>query len=423
MNRHKSIKTGQLVYEIDERKLKGQYFPAVGSPFKELCKSVRFDGFAKLPKGFSTDGFGFASPAGTYLTTALQEGFGDGIRLLMSQAKPTKARKGKATWQVVLNHADYLQILEPLRVIRTERNIKSKGHVAHMLGQLFPKQFKVSKEVPTIYTYEEDKISKMLTGSKDAHEKLSKADIEIIARLHSALIEDSTIDFNSITVAEESKIRNERIYLQSVVDEFKKRLENKSLSEADWQRFLQKYILLFNTSYVNAIEKLSVDLRGKYPDFLLVNIYGYIDIYEIKKPSTNLLRHDDSRDNYYWDVEIAKAISQTEKYVQMLIKKDLEVREIIKGKYAIDVKVLRPRGFIVVGSSSQLMDSKMNDDFRLLAASLKNVDIVLYDELLGNLENLLSRLKKRSSKATSKRNRFSKEHFRGRSNREGLLKK
>jgi hypothetical protein len=211
-------------------------------------------------------------------------------------------------------------------------------------------------------------------------------------------VEDSKVAFTSITVAEESKRRNEGIYLQSVVDEFKKRLVNKSLSEADWQRFLQKYILLFNTSYVDAIEKLSVDLRGRYPDFLLVNIYGYIDINEIKKPNTNLLRHDDSRDNYYWDVEVAKAISQTEKYVQMLIKKDLEVRQIIKEKCGLEVKVTRPRGFIVVGNSKQLSDPKMNDDFRLLASSLKNVDIVLYDELLGNLENLLDRLKKRPNK-------------------------
>lgn len=332
------------------------------------------------------------------MTAALRDAFGDGIRLSVTRTDETQARKLKTGWRVTLNHADYLRILEPLRHIRHERNIKSNTHVAHILGQLYPKQFKKVGEVPTIYTYEEDKISKMLSGVEDAHERLSKADIETVARLHASLIEDSKVDFTSITIAEESKRRNERIYLKSVVDEFSKRLDNKALSEADWQRFLQKYILLFNTSYVDTIEKLSVDLRGKYPDFLLVNVYGYLDIYEIKKPTTNLLRHDDSRDNYYWDVEVAKAISQTEKYVQMLIKKDLEVRDIIKEKCKIEVKVVRPRGFIVVGNSKQFINSKMNDDFRLLAASLKNVDVILYDELLGNLLNLLDRLKKRPTK-------------------------
>lgn len=402
MKKHKSKKTGKLVYEFDEQHLTGEYFPAPNCAFDSLCHSVHFKGFPKLPKGFSTDGYGFATPAGTFLTSALRDVFGDGVRLAITRTDKSQAQKLKTGWRITLNHADYLRILDPLRHIRHERNIKSNAHVAHVLGQLFPKLFRKAEAVPTVYTYEEDKISKMLSGVEDAHEKLSKADIETVARLHASLIEDRKVDFNSITVAEESKRRNERIYLRSVVDEFRKRLENKALSEADWQRFLQKYILLFNTSYVDSIEKLSVDLRGKYPDFLLVNVYGYIDIYEIKKPTTNLLRHDDSRDNYYWDVDVAKAISQTEKYVQMLIKKDLEVREIIKEKCKIEVKVVRPRGFIVVGNSRQFTSSKMNDDFRLLAASLKNVDVVLYDELLGNLQNLLDRLKKRPKEHSSR---------------------
>lgn len=403
MIRHKSAKTGKVVHEFNPKRLEGTYYPAPDCAFKSLCKSVRFAGFAKLPKGFSTDGFGFASPAGTYLTSTLRDAFGTGINLVISKIKPSQVRLGKTVRTITLNHADYLRILEPLREIRHERNIKSNAHLANILGQIFPKQFKKTKEVPTINSYEDDKISKMLSGIDDAHERLSKADVETVARLHALLVEDQKIDFSSITVAEESKRRNERIYLQSVVDEFKKRLSNSTHSESDWQRFLQKYILFFNTSYVDAIEKLSVDLRGKYPDFLLVNVYGYIDIYEIKKPTTNLLRHDDSRDNYYWDVEVAKAISQTEKYVQMLIKKDLEVREIIREKCKIEVKIVRPRGFIVVGTSKQFANQKMNDDFRLLASSLKNVDVILYDELLSNLENLLSRLKKRPTNRSTGR--------------------
>lgn len=407
--RHKSNKTGKLVYEFDSEHLKGTYYPAPDCAFKSLCKSVRFVGFPKLPKGFSTDGFGFASPAGTYLTSVLRDTFGTGINLVVEKTKSTRVRRGSASSTVTLNHADYLRILEPLREIRHERNIKSNAHLAHVLGQILPKHFKKTKEVPTINSYEEDKISKMFSGMEDPHEMLSKADVEAVAKLHAYLVEDQKIDFSAITLAEESKRRNERIYLQSVVDEFNKRLKSSAHSESDWQKFLQKYILFFNTSYVDAIEKLSVDLRGKYPDFLLVNVYGYIDIYEIKKPSTNLLRHDDSRDNYYWDIEVAKAISQTEKYVQMLIKKDLEIREIIRDKCNIEVKIVRPRGFIVVGTSRQFTNQKMNDDFRLLASSLKNVDVILYDELLANLENLLSRLKKRSKNHAKRKGRFTRQ--------------
>ena len=146
---------------------------------------------------------------------------------------------------------------------------------------------------------------------------------------------------------------------------------------------------------MSVIEKLSISIRGKFPDFMLVNVFGYIDIYEIKKPSTPLLRYDESRDNYFWDTEVAKAITQTEKYIQMLVKSALEVKEFIKQKHETDVKIIRPRGFVVVGSSKQFDSSQKEDDFRLLASSLKNVDVVLYDELLGNLKNLLKRLEQR----------------------------
>lgn len=77
----------------------------------------------------------------------------------------------------------------------------------------------------------------------------------------------------------------------------------------------------------------------------------------------------------------------------MLTKKDKDVRDIIKDRHQIDVKIVRPRGYIIVGQSSQFENSKMEDDFRLLAGSLKNVDVILYDELLGSLKNLVKRLK------------------------------
>lgn len=403
MKTHVSKKTKAKVFEFDDKKMLGTYFPARDCAFAKLCQSMQFIGFPAIPKGFSRDGYGFASPAGSYLTNTLSEKFGSEVRLSISKNGKSQARKRGQYWHVALNHSDYLRILEPLRDIRRERNLKSNAHLANVLGEIFPQQFPKSAEAPSIYTYEQDKITKILGNRPDIHSQLSKADVETIASLYGRLLEDNKVDFSTISVAEESKRENERIYLQSVIEEFQKRLSNSTLSESDWQRFLQRYILLFNTSYVNVVEKLSVDLRGKYPDFLLVNVYGYLDVYEIKKPSTNLLRHDDSRDNFYWDVEVAKAIAQTEKYIQMLIKKDLEVRQIVKEKCGIDVKAVRPRGFIVVGNSKQFQSDKMNDDFRLLASALKNVDVILYDELLGNLNNLLNRLKGKSIKGATQK--------------------
>lgn len=393
MNTHISKKTKLKIYTFNENKSMGTYYVNPTCELYKYCKEFYFVGFKKLPKGFSTDGFGFASPATFYLTKHLLENFGNNVLFTVTKSIKSVARKYGKIFHVTINHSDYLRILETLRLFRFEKNLKTNEHIANVLGEIYPKYCKIGKEVKTIYSYENDKITKILGSDENAYEKLSKADVETIAKIHSKLVKTNKFKFTTIAIAEESKKLNERIYLKSVVDEFEKRMKNASLSESDWQRFLQKYILLFNTSYVKSIEKLSVDLRGKYPDFMLVNVYGYIDIFEIKKPSTNLLKHDDSRDNYFWDVEITKAITQTEKYVQMLIKKELDVKDIIEEKHKTTVKVVRPRGFIVVGNSNQFENKKKEDDFRLLASSLKNVDIVLYDELLNNLKNLLKRLK------------------------------
>ncbi len=76
----------------------------------------------------------------------------------------------------------------------------------------------------------------------------------------------------------------------------------------------------------------------------------------------------------------------------MLVRAASDVKDIIEEKHGIRVKVVRPRGFIIVGNSEQFETKKMEDDYRLLASSLKDVDIILYDELLENLKNLTERL-------------------------------
>lgn len=392
---HKSKKTGLVVHEFDTSRLRGKYYVYPECSFYQLTEEISFDGFPALPKGFFRDGYGFASPAGTFLTAALKQVFGEKIKLSVSRLGDSKVTTARGGTQVSFKFSDYMRILDPLRDIRREGNLKSKQHVASILGELFPKHAGKIPTVATIYSYEEDKITKIFGSDSGIVERLSKADIETIANIFNQLAASNETSFNSIAVAEKSKTRNERVYLQTVVEEFEKRLENEGHSESDWQRFLQKYILLFNTSYVSVIEKLSVSIRGKFPDFMLVNVFGYIDIYEIKKPSTQLLKYDQSRDNYFWDVEVAKAITQTEKYIQMLVRSGYDVREYIKQKHGTDVKIIRPRGFVVVGTSSQFKGQQMEDDFRLLASSLKNVDVVLYDELLGNLKNLLNRLEHR----------------------------
>ena len=49
------------------------------------------------------------------------------------------------------------------------------------------------------------------------------------------------------------------------------------------------------------------------------------------------------------------------------------------------------KAYLVIGSSSQLVNDNMKNDFRILRDSLKNVEIILYDELLERFKNLKNR--------------------------------
>lgn len=262
--KHHSSKTNELVYEIDKQKKTGTYFVDKKCDFFKLTKKVTIKGFNKLPKGFSTDGFGFAKPAGTFLTKALIENFGENIKFTISDKAKTIFDKTKR--ELKLNHSDYLRILEPLRTFSTERNLKSNQHIAAILHELFPRTCKSASSVKSIYSYEKDKLTKIFSTDPELVSKLSKNDIELIAQINSKLEKESKTEFKYIDYHEKNRKKSEKVFLETLIKEFENRI-NKSLSENDWQIFLRKYILIFNTSYIKAIEKVNVDLRGKYPVF------------------------------------------------------------------------------------------------------------------------------------------------------------
>ena len=92
--------------------------------------------------------------------------------------------------------------------------------------------------------------------------------------------------------------------------------------------------------------------------------------------------------------ELVKAISQVENYLYQLQRNsDTLITDIRKSK-SIDINIVRPKGYIVAGTRNQLKNTKMLDDFRILTESLKNVDIILYDDLLQNLESFVEKIGK-----------------------------
>src|SRR5690606_14018531 len=98
----------------------------------------------------------------------------------------------------------------------------------------------------------------------------------------------------------------------------------------------------------------------KYPDLVLVDIYGYIDFYELKKSNTPLIQYDKSHKTWYWTKDISMVIAQATDYLQKSKENASSYTTVIKEQTetekeeGIDVNIINPRVIIVAGSTKEL---------------------------------------------------------------------
>ena len=183
--------------------------------------------------------------------------------------------------------------------------------------------------------------------------------------------------------------------LEKVLKEFEKRLRTKA-NEHEWQMFFKENLLILNPGYLKIIEKANLSLSIQLPDFLLLTLDNYADIYEIKVPETPLLNYDNSHRSFYWSADITKAIAQVENYIDSITKNSYALIVKIKDEYKIELKVVKPRGFIIAGHSRQLREPKKDENFRLLNGALKSTEVLTYDSFLGRFKSFSKTLKEAS---------------------------
>lgn len=379
-------------FTVDRQKKRITYNINPDSGQFRYIKKIYLYGFTALPPGLSQKGFGFTgSPF--YLLGELDRNLPKRFEFHIHRTGKARIQSLATKLKLHLEYSELNSVLRQLKEFRAERNKKSNNLVLGYLNSHFPRYF--SK--PTAKydaAYKKDQLAGIL-GKQKIIANLSKTDIESLTDFFPRFLKSHSETLSAtkrLLATRATKNTTESIYLRNVIKDFERRLKLPSQSEQRWQDFLRENILLFNTNYTSLIEKENISLSGDYPDFLLVNVYDYLDIYEIKKPSTALLNRDTSRNNYYWTAEIAKAISQVENYVEELQRhKDAFINE-VRDKLNIRIRVIKPRGYIIAGTSSQLKSASKEDNFKLLNSSLKNIEIVLYDDFLKNLKNLLARL-------------------------------
>jgi len=382
--------SNDLIYRINKRNKTGEYYIIEDARRSLVVNNpVRLLGFSILPSGFYRNGFGLTY-GGNYATQEIYNRYNKTINLtIVAQGRSRLDARGKFV-DLTISHQDLNKLNKVIRGIKRESSETMRVEAQRFLGKSFS-QFSQLKDAEASYI--PGQLEEVLE-QKDLLNGLNEEDrnaLEEFIPAYLSSIPGTLKAKKKLKVIFDTLDAGKRIFLRKVIQEFKKRLDSNSQNEAIWQNFLSEYILILRNNYGEVLEKESVSLQGKFPDFMLIDPYGYIDIYEIKKPSTQLLRLDNSRNNYFWDAELSKAIAQVENYsYQAQRHADILATDIRKAKN-IDVSIVRPRGYIIAGRRSQLISEKMRDDFRILCESLKNVDIILYDDLLDNLELFVER--------------------------------
>jgi len=379
-----------LVFRINKQRKTGTYNILIEDRQGAYVNNpIKLDGFIKLPSGFYRDGYGLTA-GGNLALNEIHNKFNKKIDLTISATGQSKIDARGKILKVQFSHAQLSKLNETIRTIKRERNEDMRIEVQHFLGDTFT-QFKELKNTESGYI--PGRLSEIL-GQKSILNKLSTEDRQALEDLipdYLANIPGTIKAKKKLQVIYDSLDAGKKIYLKKVIEEFKKKLDRNSKNENIWQKFLADYILVLRHNYGEVLEKESVSLQGKFPDFMLVDAYGYLDIYEIKKPSTNLLKLDSSRNNHYWDPEISKAIAQVENYTHQAQRHADSLTNDIRKAKGVEVNIVRPRGYIIAGRRSQLTTNKMKDDFRILCESLSNIDVILYDDLLEGLETFVAR--------------------------------
>lgn len=269
-----------------------------------------------------------------------------------------------------------------------------------------------------ISSYEYTNMLSVLSENIDEIE-LSEKDKKNIAKMLPQLIKDGDIKISLKDVTDINKDR-----LQDIVKLGRELLEKKlgvekklGISrefigkEYAWQKYFELYgsYLLFGSIEEKKSEawlRVESELRNKDSrlDLLTINRYGFLDIVELKKSDEFLFKLDESHDNFVPTSKLSTAISQVNNYL-MLLPHGSENNELIKGAESAT-------GMLVIGSEKSLMKfesikkyseennisiemvkKKLRKALRDLNYSYAHIQIVLYDELLNNLEAFINQMK------------------------------
>ena len=365
-----------LAYQID-----GENNRIIFNPFPEdnmQITSLVLDGFNRLPDEFTRNGY-VRGGVMYYLQKKCREAGTTELIIENDGDRMCRNFRGGIS-RMKMPYSDFQRLKNQLSSIKTESQRMRSTYVDEFFHDLYPNRFEV--EESTTHVRRRRIIENL---SPDIISDFSADEMQALENFYASLIEGRYISVpHKLRLVKKTKLKFDSIALDSVISRYEAFLADESKSEANWGAFLKENLFLIDSKYIQAIPEVILTLvRARQVDFGLMDYDSFLDIFEIKKPTTNLLAAAQDRNNYYWHTDAIKAIMQAEKYLHYAgIRAEQLQNDLRRQDGFANVQVLKPKVSLIIGKSDQLDTEQKREDFKILRNSLKNVEIILYDELL-----------------------------------------
>ncbi len=367
-----------VIYPFFQDKKTGE----VKSKYKTI-KSFTFEGFSNtVPPGFiksATRGYGVSRQLRP-LVKLFSKSDIDNLTL-------TAVQKTQITNKnLIINSQDFEKIRKNLMFITSILSEKTRISLNNNFARLLPDLFKNQKQ-----KFKSGTIAAVLNSSEINN--LSASDKEALNEIldRMSLMNKGKTDKTLVTTRE----KIEKRFIEDILAQYTKHLNNRKTQEETWhsffsnnswifyQLFAYPTVLFRDKAYVGG--KTITNSQGKIVDFLYQNkLTRNSALIEIKTSEKPLLSKVPYRgtDVYPMSRELNGAVSQ------VLDQKHNYLRDFRQLSNESDLSAFNPKCIVLIGRIGSL-NEKERASFELLRFSLKDVEIVTFDELFERIQSVL----------------------------------
>lgn len=350
-----------------------------------------YEALENLPSGFVKDyeyGLGLTRECNAIIDVIEENSECTRIELIQSGATELVGD----TFRIL--SSDFRQILTELRRVasrgssatRRVKKFKTHNFFAETLG-VPPEELSFGRKPDSIW----------ITQSVSGIEKLS-------TEKQKTLLETTISHVPSIAKTNPEALTKlqrdiEVVNLEQLIDSFKKEMK-KNRREAYWQKFFELNIfslqLVLGGPTIFVSPQVSIGPEERFPgnrkiaDYLLHHtVTGNVNIVEIKKPSTKLLRKREYREGVFGiQGEIDEAITQVLDQALSIAHNEQPTKLRLDARTGWTAS--SPRCFVIAGTMDELDTDEKRKSFELYRGNLSAVRLITFDEILDQMVALHS---------------------------------